>query len=449
MNLNFKSTQIAATLACMLAVSGVVVAQETRATIRLSSQNQKIEQASSIEEDTPAIAPLPDANTMPLLRLATKGAMGGVDSGARSAEFTTDKSGDPNFGFSKRTAFTIKQGEMPIQQGAMISSAPCDCPPVQIGNIQLEAAKGPVGRALRDEFVCDGDDRGAPVTVDKNWNIYGMDLEDTFGHFDTIDGRRIVSPSNKVKIYSPRFAAVRRVDGVYNARRNARVGSFDRKLVMQTTRGKDFSSTTLQNTSPNNVESSKKASGFVDRTRGIVTDQAIELIGVRNSFSAYENLDLIKWGRHASSQTARLQLGMQSANAWTDNLRLQVHAKGAQPIIVNDLSSAQQVIHVESDGKGSVLRVTKIASKIAADVGEEVEFTIRFDNLSSKPVGNVTLVDNLTGRLQYIPGSAECSLKSKFVEKANEGGSLMLRWEITDPVKPFKGGIIRFKCRVH
>jgi uncharacterized repeat protein (TIGR01451 family) len=287
------------------------------------------------------------------------------------------------------------------------------------------------------------------VPIDENWTIYGMQTEDTFGHFDTIDGRRLVSPSNRVKIYSPRFAAVRKVDGVYNARRNTRVGSFDRPLVMQTTRGKDFSSSTMQNVAPNGMKASNRAKGFSDRTRGVVTDQAIELVGVRNSFSAYENLELIKWGRHSNSQTARLQLGMQSANAWQDNLRLQVHAKGAQPVIVNDLTAAQQLIHIESDGKGSVLRVTKIASKIAAEIGDEVEFTIRFDNLSSKPVGNVTIIDNLTGRLQYVPGSAESSLKAKFIDKDNEANSLTLRWEIIDPVKPFKGGIIRFKCRVH
>ena len=139
---------------------------------------------------------------------------------------------------------------------------------------------------------------------------------------------------------------------------------------------------------------------------------------------------------------------MQSANAWQNNLRLKVNAKGIQPIIVNDLSSAQQIIHIEG-GKGSVLRVTKVASRIAADIGDEVEFTIRFDNLSSKPVGNVTIVDNLTGRLQYVPGSAECSLKATFIDKVNEGGSLMLRWEVIEPVKPFEGGIVRFKCKVH
>lgn len=458
MNLNFKSTKIAASLACVFALSisvftGQSMAQETTATIRLVSPSEQEQDGNEVEPlqttKSSSLAPQPDANTMPLLRLSTKGAMGGLDDGARPAVFAAANQDDPNLGFAGRAGFTIQQGAMPIQHGTVISPTPMTAAHQPGGNHQLRSADRTNSRALSDEYIFDGDDRGTPVGVDENWNIYGMQTEDTFGHFDTVDGRRLVSPSNRVKIYAPRFAAVRKVDGAFNARRNTQVGSFDKKLVMQTTRGKDFSSSTMQNVATNGIEASSKASGFEHRTRGVVTDQAIELIGARNSFSPYENLELIKWGKHANSQMARLQLGMQSANAWQDNMRLQVHAKGAQPIIVNDLSSAQQLIHVESDGKGSVLRVTKVASKIAADIGDEVEFTIRFDNLSSKPVGNVTLVDNLTGRLQYVPGSAECSLKAKFIDKVNEANSLMLRWEITDPVKPFKGGIIRFKCKVH
>jgi len=448
MTLKFKSTKIAATLACLLAFSGFSVAQETRNTIRLITPGKENSATfQSANNAAPAAAPKPDVNTMPLLRLATKGALGGLDENrAQPAVFATEQLDDPNSGFAKRAAFVAQQGSA-TRQNALISST--QLPPiVPAGNQQLRSDNRSNSRALSDEYIYDGDDRGTPVAVDENWNISGMQTEDTFGHFDTVDGRRLVSPSNRVKIYAPRFAAVRRVDGVFNARRNARVGSFDRKLVMQTAQGKDFSTTTLQNTSPTKIESSKRASGLIDRTRGLTAGQSIALIGARNSFAAYENLELIKWGRHSSSQTSRLQLGMQSANAWTDNLRLQVHAKGAQPIVVNDLSGPQQLIHIESDGKGSVLRVTKVASKIAAEVGDEVEFTIRYDNLSSKPVGNVTLVDNLTGRLQYIPGSAACSQKAKFIDQVNESGSLTLRWEVTDPVKPFKGGIIRFKCRV-
>ena len=460
MTLKFKSTKIAATLACLFAFSGLGIAQQNRATIRLTSPGHKGHNAAEVtNQTTPSVAPSPDVNTMPLLRLTTKGALDGFDGGAQPAVFTTKQLDDPSFGFAKRAAYAVPQGSStrqgsstqlgaaPIQQGAAISSTPLP-PVVSGGNQRLRSDNRSNSRALSDEYIFDGDDRGIPVAVDENWNITGMQTEDTFGHFDTIDGSRLVTPSNRVKIYSPRFAAVRRVDGVFNARRNARVGSFDRKLVMQTAQGKDFSTTTLQNTSPTNIESSKRASGITDRTRGLTAGQAVALIGVRNSFSPYENLDLIKWGRHSASQTARLQLGMQSANAWTDNVRLKVHAKGAQPIVVNDLSGPQQIIHIKSDGKGSVLRITKVASKIAAEIGDEVEFTIRFDNLSSKPVGNVTIVDNLTGRLQYVPGSAACTQKAKFIDQVNDGGSLTLRWEVTDPVRPFKGGIIRFKCKV-
>ncbi len=423
-------------------------------------------------------APAPDANTMPLKRLAQSEAFkmlnqtsdhsfGGSFDGlqkqqvqqpttvadttglpASPAVFNSKAQGDPNLGFASRTAFTIQPGDMTPQDGHGVFPIPARGTAGHDGNHQLKSSNRNNFRALRDEYIYDGDDRGKPVSVDENWNIYGMETEDTFGHFDTVDGRRIVQPSNRVAIYAPRFAAVRKVDGVYNARRNTQVGAFEEQLTMNVSRGSDFSSSTKQNVATRNFEGANKASGFKQRTRGITSDQAIELIGVRNSFSPYENLELIKWGRYSGSQMARLELGMAAANVWQDNLRLKAHSKGAQPVIVNDLSRVQQMVHIKGDGKASSLRVTKVASKIAADQGEEVEFTIRFDNTSSKPVGNVTIVDNLTGRLEYVPGSAECSLKAKFIDRVNESNSLMLRWEIIDPVKSHTGGIIRFKCRV-
>ena len=34
-------------------------------------------------------------------------------------------------------------------------------------------------------------------------------------HYDTIDGRRVVEPSNKVCVYAPRFSSVRQVKGMF------------------------------------------------------------------------------------------------------------------------------------------------------------------------------------------------------------------------------------------
>ena len=53
------------------------------------------------------------------------------------------------------------------------------------------------------------------------------------------------------------------------------------------------------------------------------------------------------------------------------------------------------------------LRLIKCASKHHALPGEEVEFTLRFDNIGDQVIGNVTIIDNLTTRLEYVPNTAQ------------------------------------------
>ena len=213
-------------------------------------------------------------------------------------------------------------------------------------------------------------------------------------------------------------------------------------------RASDFSSSTKQNVAVDTNETTLKAVGFRDQTRGVLTDNVLQLRGSRESFAPYENFELIRWGKHSSSETSRLEAGMQAAKAWQDNLGLQVFGKKIQPIIVNDTVSLQQIVTVETDDDNAILRVTKVASRMSARPGEEVEFTIRFDNLSARKIGNVTVVDNLTTRLQYVSGTAECSIDAKFIHTENDASSLTMRWEIDKPIPPGKGGVIRFKCRV-
>jgi uncharacterized repeat protein (TIGR01451 family) len=356
---------------------------------------------------------------------------------------------DADFGqdtdFTERMGFTIQDGELAEQNSFGIYPVPMGREARQ-DDPRYRHKTDP--RATNNEYIYDGSDRGKRVQVDGDWNIYGMDTEDTFGHFDTVDGKRLVSPSNRVAIYAPRFSAVRRVDELFKAQLNTQITELEEKVPLSVARGKDFSTTTKQNVMLEHQQGSKRASAFLDQTRGVIQGQVVELFGVRNSFKPYENLELIKWGRASSAEMARLSLGIQSANVWQDNLGLQVTADRIQPVVVNDASRVQQMVIVETNDDNSILRVTKIASKIAARSGEEVEFTIRFDNLSPNKVGNVTLVDNLTGRLQYVPDSAECSVKAKFIHDPNSGGSLMLRWEVEAPLEPHEGGVIRFRCKV-
>jgi uncharacterized repeat protein (TIGR01451 family) len=303
-------------------------------------------------------------------------------------------------------------------------------------------------KANRDEYVFDGSDRGVKVSVGDDLIIQGLETEDTVGHFKTVDGRRLVTPSNRVAIYAPRFGAVRRLDSVFNARLHQPIGSIEEKTPIAMAQGNNETATSNQHVALDQFENSKRASEFIDRTRGVLADNITHLLGTRNSFKAYENLSLIRIGKHSNSESARLDLGIQSAKVWEDNLGIQVAVDNTAPVTVDRVRSAQQIVHVETKEGSDILRVTKVASKIAARTGDVVEFTIRFDNLSARDLADVTIIDNLTRRLEYMADSASSTVGAEFSQEKNDGGSLMLQWKLTEALAPQKGGLVRFKCRV-
>ncbi len=132
--------------------------------------------------------------------------------------------------------------------------------------------------------------------------------------------------------------------------------------------------------------------------------------------------------------------------AWSHDLAVQVLIDNIQAH--EDVSeTATDVITLYELGD-SRLRICKIASRKDARPGETVEFTLRFDNVGGQAIGNVTVIDNLTTRLEYVEGSQECTLKANFAAVENQGSSLVLRWEIEDPIEVGEGGVIRFQCRV-
>jgi len=90
----------------------------------------------------------------------------------------------------------------------------------------------------------------------------------------------------------------------------------------------------------------------------------------------------------------------------------------------------------------------KLASRSAAQPGDIVEFTLRWDNVGSQVMGNVTIMDHLTTRLEYVEGSAKSDVAADFFAEPNPTGSAVLRWEIREPIAAGKGGILQFKCKV-
>ena len=143
-----------------------------------------------------------------------------------------------------------------------------------------------------------------------------------------------------------------------------------------------------------------------------------------------------------------LARGAQAAITWSHVQAVQIilDRKGAMAVVQNQ--NAETVYTVDEPPANPKLRIIKLASTSDALPGEEVWFTIRFDNVGNQMIGNVTIIDSLSTRLEYVEGSAQCSREATFSTQPNEGDSLVVRCELAQPLDVGKGGIIRFCCRV-
>ncbi len=90
----------------------------------------------------------------------------------------------------------------------------------------------------------------------------------------------------------------------------------------------------------------------------------------------------------------------------------------------------------------------KCADKGSAQVGDVVTFTLRYSNVGGRPITDVAVSDSLSGRLEYVEGSAEADRDAVFTMQQNEAGSVILRWEISGRLLPGQSGRLKFKARV-
>jgi uncharacterized repeat protein (TIGR01451 family) len=80
--------------------------------------------------------------------------------------------------------------------------------------------------------------------------------------------------------------------------------------------------------------------------------------------------------------------------------------------------------------------------------GDVVTITIRYANTGFKAISDIVVSDSLSGRLEYIQGSAQTDRAANFSTAENEAGSVLLRWELPGDLFPGQAGTIKFKAKV-
>jgi uncharacterized repeat protein (TIGR01451 family) len=332
------------------------------------------------------------------------------------------------------------------QQSSVADAGICgnqDCGP---GNGDDADPYGPV-QGPGDEYLCDGGDYVSQAGVKADWSIVGLEQEDAISHYDTVDGRVIVEPSNRVCIYAPRFAAVRRVVQplvdeqpvfVNQATDQLSLARAVEALPVISQKQRHAPAVDMAQQPPNLFRQKQQAGGLENL---LATMDAFDVV------APMATLAILRTGEVSDAERALVERLKQNAVTLTGDQApqvlfgvLQAHA---------EVGTLQPGVLYGTEGPGNPqLRLCKLASKGNAELGEEVEFTLRYDNIGEQVIGNVTIVDNLSTRLEYVPDTAKSSVDADFITQSNDGGSLILRWEIRDPVKPGEGGVLRFRVKV-
>jgi uncharacterized repeat protein (TIGR01451 family) len=299
-----------------------------------------------------------------------------------------------------------------------------------------------------DEYVRDGGDKGVPTAVGDESKVNGLEYEDTIAHYETMDGKTVVEPSNEVHIYSPRFSAVRQVVGLAASEQKQKLYDVNGNLALAAPKLSQKVNSAKQQVQIDNAISARPLQAFRMKQGDGALSNVIGPRGFQNSYKPYENLAINRIGIFDNKDKLLFARSAQSAVSWSQTEKLQVilDLRSAMAAVQNE--QATTIFSADVPPGKPKLRVVKTASTPDAAPGEEVWFTIRFDNVGNQSVGHVAIIDSLSPRLEYVENSAQCSRKADFTTQPNEVESLVIRCELSEPLEPGRGGLIRFCCKV-
>jgi uncharacterized repeat protein (TIGR01451 family) len=278
----------------------------------------------------------------------------------------------------------------------------------------------------------------------------GLDTEDTVAEYTDHQGRPRMTPSNKVCVYAPRFAAVRTVslpheEGTFlkaaDAAQSDLGGVMRTRLSMAAQQAQHAAGQAKVRSRASGLESERLQGEVGQLARPQIADKVL---------NTFEDLGFFRLGTFEQSDVARLNLGLQAARAWSREQYPVIQTKIESPATgVSEVhAAALTVIDDRRSDQPAQLRVVKVADKQTAQPGDVITFTIRYDNLGPNPATEMRIVDNLTPRLEYVDDSATCDRAGQLVVEDNAEGSLVLTWVIDEEIPAGEGGVVTFQARV-
>jgi uncharacterized repeat protein (TIGR01451 family) len=311
----------------------------------------------------------------------------------------------------------------------------------------------PVGSTMRalpeDEYVCDGGDEAAKVSVNARGQVINLDPGDAVVDYSDLMGKRRFVASNEVCIYAPRFVDVNAVEGIEGLEGRQSVHHLERDRRGDALLQTFADSALVRYDRLGSLRSRRRASGYVSEESASSFSEVRVIEGFESGIGYAVTLE--------SRGPKQLSAHDQPMLAKQAQLALRLSQVDSPQLIgmalgTSDLTSEASVYQVfgfeDRPTKPARVVLTKRASVTHANVGDIVEFIIEFANRGQETVTNVAILDNLPIRLAYIDRSAQSSRDAIFTAQENEVGSHTLRWELKEPLKGGDSGSVAFKARL-
>jgi uncharacterized repeat protein (TIGR01451 family) len=311
-----------------------------------------------------------------------------------------------------------------------------------------------------EECLHDGGDSGEPAGLDDVGRLRGLDPSDTLAEYTDSSGRRHLACSNRVCLCVPRFAVLR--SELPLAAYDTTVGPAGAQAVHQRVQ--------LQVRVPS-VETHQNEmvgamAGRQKPTAALATQGAALLLRVEVLEASVLDvgpaaaLGTAAVVRLTEVERVRLAKQLELARVLSSQQRPEGMAQTQGTAVVGRVEGLDVVSSVAETRDLTVccqeaphppdrpLCLFKWASAQSAQVGDTVTFFLKYSNLGGRPISDIAVSDSLTGRLEYVAGSAKTDRPAVFTTQANEAGSVILRWEVSGRLLPGQNGVVSFQAKV-
>ncbi len=303
----------------------------------------------------------------------------------------------------------------------------------------------------RDEYLCDGGDRGTPAAAGRTGRVGGIDPRDTVVAFDIGKKGRIeprVLPTNVVCIYAPRFAEVRTTTGP-NQTVDIQHLNTDKHLTKYSAYdNRAWAKKLVQNQDAQLTQDRARAMGVKGR---IFPDEKSNNRGataVAGGQMTVTDLQL---------QSSELARNRQKVGQLKEKIRLDGIKTAEGPVVTGIAESASESVRVwaphqmtgvEVPPDRPGLAVIKRVSAAEAEPGDTVTYVIFYRNMGNTPITNVSIVDSLLPRLEYVKGTSRGPEGTAFSAAMNRVGSTELRWILPAALPPGAAGHVSFNATI-